>query len=172
MKNNKGMSLIEIIIVIAILAILTVGTLGGINYIRYGNAKECAYEINAALDKVRMEAMSRAEKPYLYLYEFDNSYYMRQSTASASAELLNETGVRLGNKQLRLFYQTTLSAEQEITGFTGGTYMKLGFDKSTGGISSNSADSSYYNKIIIKDADGTVRYTITLIKATGKHYVE
>ncbi len=172
MKNNKGMSLIEIIIVIAILAILTTGALGGMNYIRYGNAKSCAYEINAALDKVRMEAMSKAEKPYLYIYQFNGSYYMMQSTAVASASLLNASGTRLGNQQLILSYETTHPASEDISRYEDGKYMAISFDKTKGGISTNPSDSCYYKKILIKDSDGTVRYTITLIRATGKHYVE
>ncbi len=172
MRNDKGMSLAEIILVIAILAIFAGGAIGGMSYIRYGNAKTCASEINAALDRVRLEAMSRAEKPFLYIYQSGDSYYMKVSTEPATEALLDATGTRLGNRQLRLFYETTVSASSiEIGNFASGSYMQLGFEKGTGGISANPADSSYYNKIMVADSDGTPRYTITLVKATGKHFI-
>ncbi|SHO53935.1 prepilin-type N-terminal cleavage/methylation domain-containing protein [Anaerocolumna xylanovorans] len=172
MKRNRGITLIEIIIVIAILSVLTVMTFGGLNYIKYGNAKRCAYELNAALDKIRIEDMSKAEKSYLYIYLHGDSYYMKESTSGPSAGLLDNSGVLIGNRQLGIFYQTSAdpAAEQEVGDFTSGNYMKVSFEKSTGELSSNGTD--YYKNILIKDQDGTIRYTIRLIQASGKHFVK
>gem|GEM_PF-1550503 len=170
MKNNKGMSMIEIILVLAILALLSTGMLTGINYIQYGNTKKCSNLIDSALDKVRIDAMSKAEKPYLYLYEFEGSYYMLESAETTPT--LDSSGTKLGNRQVRLYYSTDPGGVAEITSSIPLHYMKIGFVKSTGGIAQN-ADNSYYDEILIKNGAGTeTRYTITLIKATGKHYIE
>lgn len=177
-SSNKGITLVEIIIVLAILSVLAVSTFSGLSYIRYGNAKSCAYQINAALDKIRLDNMSKADKAYLYLYQFNGSYYMRESTGPASAALLNGEGVLLGNRQLGLFYQTSAgSGEQEVGDFGSGTFLGLSFEKSTGELSIHEVAGvppapSYCNRILIKDRDGTIRYTIHLIQASGKHYVE
>lgn len=172
MKNNRGITLVEIIIVITILSILTVMTFGGLHYIKYGNAKRCAYELNAALDKIRIEDMSKAEKAYLYIYLYRDSYYMKESTSEASAALLDDSGVLLGNKQLGIYYQTSADplAEQEAGDFASGSFMKISFEKSTGELSSNGT--AYYKNIRIRDRGGTIRYTIRLIQASGKHFVE
>lgn len=173
MKENKGTTLIEIIVVVTILSILAGGSISGINYIKHANTKKCAYRINDELYKVRLQAVSQLVRPYLYIYQYKGSYYMTTDTATPTADLLDDSGTLLGNNQLALYYQTNLSAVDHVIGdFTSGNYMKISFSKDTGGVTVNSSDSSYYNKILIKDSKGTLRYTIHLIQSTGKHYIE
>lgn len=172
MKNNKGVSLVEIIIVIAILSVLGVSTFGGIHYLRYGNAKRCTYEIDAALNKIRLENMSKAEKANLYIYQYGGHYYMRVSPSSPTEELLNSNGTELGNNQFVISYETSTHPGTNVAvgDYTSGNYMTLGFDKSTGELSSNGT--GYYERIVITDRDGTLLYSIRLIQASGKHFIE
>lgn len=172
MKNNKGVSLVEIIIVIAILSVLGVSTFGGIRYLRYGNAKRCAYEIDAALNKIRLENMSKAEKANLYIYQYGGHYYMRVSPSSPTTALLNGNGTELGNNQFVISYETSTHPGTSIAvgDYTSGNYMTLCFDKSTGELSSNGT--GFYERIVITDRDGTLLYTIRLIQASGKHFIE
>lgn len=172
MKESRGITLVELIIVIAILSLAAAMSFGGLHYIKYGNAKRCAYELNAALDRIRLEDMSRAEKTYLYIYRHGDSYYMTESTSEPTAVLLGDSGVLLGNRQLGISWQTSAEpvSEQEVEDFPSGKYMKVSFEKSTGELSGNGAD--YYKYILIKDRDGTIRYTIRLIQASGKHFVK
>lgn len=172
MDNNKGVSFVEIIIVIAILSVLGVSAFGGIRYINYGNKKNCAYTINAALDKIRLENMSKAEKASLYIYRSGNGYFMRVSAAVPMDAHLDDTGSQLGNDRFVISYETTArpGTKVEVGDYASGKYLKLSFDKGTGELNSNGTD--YYNNIYISDRDGTVQYTIRLIQASGKHFVQ
>jgi prepilin-type N-terminal cleavage/methylation domain-containing protein len=178
MKNNKGISLVEIIIVLAVLSILSVTAFSGINYIKYANSKKCAYKIDSALDRVRMQVMSKANKEYLYIYQYNNDYYMKENTMSTpTATLLDDSGTKLGNKQIKLFYRTTsmsvASPDEEVGSYANRSYIRLSFKKSSGSfITITESGTDYYNEIKIKDRNGTLKYTVTLIQSTGKHYVE
>lgn len=171
MRNNKGFTLIELILVVAILALFAGGVIQGISYITYADTKRCANRIDAAIDQVRLDAMSRAVKPCLYLYEYDGSYYMKIVDSAAISPILDDKGTRLANSQIKIAYRTTSMADVDPdTLITGGTFMKLDFVKSTGGIAEYNG--TYYNRILVKDNDGTVKYTITMVQGTGKHFIE
>lgn len=177
LNYNKGVSLVEIIIVIAIIAIFASSALGGIHYIQYADSKKCATEIDAAIDKARIKAMSQANHPSLYLYQYHNIYYLREigtDVADPSSQL-DDTGVRLANQQLKLYYRTSNMNPTDPDNLIRETpspsiVVKLRFIKSTGGIASI-AGTNYYNQILIKDNNGVLKYTITLIQATGKHFI-
>lgn len=172
MKKNKGFSLIELIVTLAILALLVSTVISSINYINYGNAKKCANEIDMTLGKVRLDDMSRDAVSYLYIYKYNNCYYMMES--QLAAPVLDDNGIKLGNGQISLWYRTRLgSDDKKIDGTSGTSYMKIGFEKGTGGVMANpGATSDYYNRIMVKNLGETdTRYTIVLVQATGKHFI-
>lgn len=175
MRNNKGISLVEIIIIIAILAVLAGGTISGINYIRYANTKNCANVINAAIGRVRIEAMSKTNKPSLYIYQHNNNYFMRviDNTISDPTTLFNENGTRLSNSQVQLCYRTSgmdPSDPDVVINDTTPEFLRIGFVKNTGGIEPIAGTNSV-NQILIRNQNGTLEYTITLVQATGKHII-
>ena len=178
MKHNEGMSFIEIIIVITILAIFAGSTIGSISYLQYADTKKCAGEINTAIEKVRMDAMCMVNKPSLYLYQYNNIYYMKEIGTDIPNPLakLDDTGTRLANKHVQLSYRTdnmAPAASDVVISAASipAVYMKLGFIKSTGGIAYIDGTTDIYNQILIKDDHGELQYTITLVQATGKHFI-
>lgn len=179
MRNNKGVSLIELIIAIAILAVLAGSTVGAVRYIQYGNTKRCAYKINAKIDEVRFQDMSKVNKPSLYIYQYQGDYYMKiMGTEVANpAAALDGDGIKLANSQVRLYYRTSkmVSTDADVLiqdavapGIP--VYLKLEFTKDTGAVKPI-APSSYVNEILVRDDNGSLRYTITLVQITGKHFV-
>lgn len=178
MRNNKGISLVELIIVIAIITLFAGGSIAGIQYLHYAGARQCVNEMDAAIEKVRMEAMSKTNKPYLYLYQYQNAYYMKVLGADIVDPelLLDEKGTKVANRRLTLCYRTSTmnSGDTDLVltdmASGGGHYIKLGFIKSTGGIAPLS-DSSYYSRILVKNQEERLLYTITLVQATGKHSI-
>ena len=70
MKNRKkGFTMLELIIVIAILGIFTALTSLTFAYIRSGNVKSAAKTVDATLDTLRIETMSRFKTPKMYIYK-------------------------------------------------------------------------------------------------------
>ncbi len=60
-KNNKGYSLVELIVVIAIIAVLGVGATWSIILVFSANAKTCANDIVGAISECKIETMSKGQ---------------------------------------------------------------------------------------------------------------
>lgn len=171
-NKNTGYSMIELIIVIAILAILSSGTFYTLNYIKYANTLKCAKEINFMIDKVKLEAMSKIDKPDLYIYKFGDNYYMK---ASSIIPTLDETGIKIGGHGIDIYYQG--SGETSDSLLDASKIIRMGFSRSTGAFLNNGSPASpgtitdpvFYNKIIIK---GRKTHTITMYETTGKHEID
>lgn len=172
-RNNKGFSLVELILVMAILAILTVVTYNNISYLSYANAKSCSQKINSTLERGRQFAMSKKDTPSYFLYKYNDSIYYK--IAATDTITVDANGVKLGNEELNLYY-TTLNDTSEIK-INNGDCMKIEFKKSSGGLKPlpkiNPLDAdNFYDAIVLKNTDGVTRYIIHIISITGKHYVE
>ena len=61
MKNdNRGMSIIEIVIILAMMAVLLGFMTNIVGYLSGKQARECAYKIDASLAGIRMDTMSKS----------------------------------------------------------------------------------------------------------------
>lgn len=168
MKGNKGFTLIEMILVIAILAIMAAGAISGMNYIKYGNTKKCVALITSALDEVRIDTMSMAEKPYLYLYYYDSYYYYLESTDAAltvSGGGLKDNGIRIANSQVTIFYKPSGGAEKDLSAAGEDNYIRIAYSKSKGTFDKKLP---FYEEITVK---GITDYVIHMVLETGKHYL-
>lgn len=172
-RNNKGFSLVELILVFAILAILTVVGYNNISYLNYANAKSCAQNLNATLERGRQFAMSKKDTPSYFLYKYNDCIYYKINSSDTVA--LDENGMKLGNDSLDLYYSTVEDTSEKKV--NNGDCMKIEFKKSSGGLKPlpkvhAGDDDDFYNRIILKNTDGVTRYVIHIISITGKHYVE
>ena len=57
-NNNKGFSMVELIITIAIMAILTGSFVAAAGYLKYANAKSGAKKINTELSELKLNNLS------------------------------------------------------------------------------------------------------------------
>ena len=173
-KDNKGFSMVEMIIVIAIVGILagTVVVLSG--HIKYGNTKKVAAAIDTSISKLQAYAMSKSGKQYMYIYQSGGDYYTAKLTdnlTSFDASKLNDTnGTKIANGSVEIFVNS--ESGDKISGHS---FIKLAYDKS--GIfdanatkavieSGGASGESEINTIVVK---GGSTFTIKLIKSTGKH---
>ena len=78
MKDNRGYSLVELVIVIAIIAVMSTFIFLGFGLLTGQNARECANDLSAALDKEKNYALTRSAMVdcYLELTYHDNAYYV------------------------------------------------------------------------------------------------
>lgn len=167
-QNNKGYSLVEIIIVIAILAILSTVAYNNFSYIKYANTKTCAKEINSQYEKARQLAMSKPERPDYYIYKYNDNIYLKLISSSV-APVLDNTGTLIGNGGIDVYYTTT-SNPTKIK-LNNGDNIKIQFKKSSGGLKPITA-SEFYNQIIVCTEGSTTGETIHLVEVTGKHYMD
>lgn len=160
MRNNKGFSLVELIVVIAIMAVMvgasviTVGMIGGFK------AKECAQSIETTLNKARVDTMGKFSV-YLKFYQgADGAFYVDTYTNGAFGST-----ERVGKKGVTVSYadENDLSNLRALdsTGF----YVQ--FDRSSGALRSPEVGATArVEKIVVTQGSKTI--TITIYPETGK----
>lgn len=162
LQQNRGITLIEILVVVAILSI-AVGMAGiSISLLFSRDAESCAKSIDTMLETSRMRTMSR---------EGVHSFVL--DTASGECEIAPD-----GDRE-ELPSRVTVSLTSVGTyDFSSNTVIEVDFDKSTGRVLALRADSVPVNiddvsliRMHAENQDGK-RATVVLVVATGKHFVE
>lgn len=161
--NNKGYSLVELIVVLAILAVMAGGMISVVGYLSGSKAKSAAYTIQSAINKARTEAMSKstgmegdvAGVKDVYLNIKQNSageyYAVLQSKTSRTEEYL-------GNNRLEIRGGSEL--------ITATTPLYIDFQRDTGEIKIHPDTLKDITEITVKQ--GNVTYRISFVKVTGK----
>ncbi|MCR5603032.1 MAG: prepilin-type N-terminal cleavage/methylation domain-containing protein [Lachnospiraceae bacterium] len=189
-KDNRGFSLVELIISIAIIVIV-LGMLGAsLNYIGNSQARSLANAIKTAVGQARIQTMGKYDT-YLYIYKSsgDNRYYKEtwkrsRSNVGGSDELIRENRELLGKERPMVkYYVEGDTSEHEIDGTNG---LLIKFDRTNGkeieedmgsghtdedgnnittGIGTGTK-SVLCNQIVIYY--GTKEYNVRIVPATGK----
>ncbi len=162
LRDNRGVSLLELIVVIAILAILATGTVSLFGLLRTADTAKAARLIDSVMEEVRMDTMSRSQKQYLYLYCIGDRIYLKASPQAASGEagLDAESGRRLA-KGITLFYKKETEGEDYLEA---GESLRISFERSSGAFDPG------YEYIRIHGPSHTSE--ITCIPETGRHWVK
>lgn len=159
--NQKGMTLIEIVLVIGIIGILAGSSIALFGHIRYANTKKAAETIDTALDKLQVRTMSKAGVPYLYIYQLDDGYYMKilqEELTAFDAAKFTRDAVKLCNKDT-VISVTTPAGTRAVSGMD---YAGIAYTKSA----------AFDTDISSIEVQGTMTFRIKLVKDTGKHFVE
>ena len=154
-RNNKGLTLIEILVVIAIMSIAVGGAGVGLSLAYSRDAEKCAKSINAALENARMLAMSQKGN---FTMELDMENHILYIHSSESTTPVHEEDLQS---------RVTISVPDDASA----TSVTVQFDKSTGKVLSMSSESGGILRIRAENMNGK-RATVVLVKGTGKHYVE
>ncbi|MDE7342174.1 MAG: prepilin-type N-terminal cleavage/methylation domain-containing protein [Lachnospiraceae bacterium] len=168
-KDNKGYSLVELIIVIAIMALLTGTAFFSINMIFGAGAKACANDIKEALAENKVTAMGKSgARVEIYRDASDDCVYAVQWIKSGTSwepkkadESGNPVPEKLGNSRVYVSY-TTGGTETELTS---GSSLMIGYDRSNGSFTDKNG-CTLCEKIYVKG--GSRSYELTLIELTGK----
>lgn len=167
-KDNKGYSLVELIIVIAIMALLAVTTLFSISMIFGASAKACANDIKEALAENKVTAMGKSEaKVEIYRDAADDCVYVRQWVKKGDV-WESKDPEQLGNSRVYVAY--VAEGETDETELTAGSSLQICYDRSNGSFSDKSDGCILCEEIYVKG--GSRFYKLTLTKLTGKVVVE
>lgn len=155
MKNDKGFSLIELIVVIAIMTVLTVGTVMGMSSVFQMEYHTVAKNIVANLNYTQTAAMAKS-LAYLTLTSEKDAYYI--TVTEGKDDKQKTTRKKLCSRKNEIYYTTSQKPEpQELKE---GESLCLSYRKTSGAslpmILSVSEDGQFsfasYN-----DADGTTQ---------------
>jgi prepilin-type N-terminal cleavage/methylation domain-containing protein len=177
MRNNRGFSLLELIVAVALIAIsLTVLSLS-ISEIFASNAKECANQLDALLSQCKVDAMSQSGNVYLEVY---------QDTDGVHAKIINDKNPtvplvdqKIGKNSLSVQYQDSAGTTPHSIPSSDPLY--LSFDRTTGAfldlyrcqrlVGTPSVSSGVFcAKLTVSSGRKTIN--ITLYPSTGGHILE
>lgn len=186
--DNRGFSLVELIIVIAIMVII-LGMLGAsLNFIGNSQARSLANSIKTAIGQTRIQTMGKYDS-YLYIYRdpSDDKYYKKVWKRSNLGILEAEDREAIGKQKpiVKYYIEGDTSTEHILDGSHGllikfdrtngkeveailptGTYTdENGIDIDTGIIGAEKK-SVKCDKIVV--SFGGKEYVITIVPATGK----
>lgn len=173
MKNNKGFTLVELVIVVAIIAISITFVGATISSVFSYDNKKCIRSLDASISQCRVNAMSREGSPYMKVVRKEDGIYCEfyEKGKQVSTE-------KIGKKKVTLTIVPSWGGEWEVTQ---GKPLYLSFHRGTGSFMSLSGaenlenpsvpiEDIYCKKISAKGSQETI--SVVLVPPTGKHYVE
>ncbi len=173
--NNKGMSLVEVMVVVAIVTILGAVGIMGINAMTGKPAQKCVQQIMYSLEKHRTSTMGKASAQYVLSREANGDIYAKEYLSTEEdvtvfAEPVNE--YKLGDKKMKISYVCSASgagSSPTTTVLETTTPLTLQFDRSSGAFKKQ-GNGTYCTEIIVERGGRT--YKLTLVPLTGKVYVQ
>lgn len=189
MKNNKGYSLVEIVIVIAIMAVMGAFIFIGVGLLTGQNARECASNISAALGKEKNYSLTRSATIdcYMELILEDDGYYIRYyqpenavvtgrdpSGAVKQDDWVLAEEEKIGKKSVKI--QCMLDDGSSLfdaeDGFSEGDSVRIVFDRISGAFKSIVVSGTDYTDTFNHfEIDSGRTYEIQVYRETGKHVV-
>ncbi|HKL79080.1 MAG TPA: prepilin-type N-terminal cleavage/methylation domain-containing protein [Mobilitalea sp.] len=171
MRDNRGFTLIELIVVMLIVGVLAIGSILGVKVLGFGSTQSTVKRIDSMLNYLQIENMTRSKPFYMIIEEADGKYFLsvQKDTIEISREELEL--VRGEITYVTKSGMTYLVHENEITGRDTSKKLEITFKKDTGGVGENRATPpETITKIIV--STNSRSYTIRLVEVTGKHYIE
>lgn len=173
MKNNKGFSLVELIIVLAILAVVTGVSFVALGYVYGKNVKSTIEKVDNSLLKIQSYTMSKStggRDIYMRLTKKSDGYYVEYWHAgigTGAPALLESENIGKKNYTITAYYDGGSSGTVTV-GSAQNSQVDIYFDRSTGGLLPLTAGGdTYWSKIEVR-AGGTGGYSVSISKITGK----
>lgn len=176
-KNNKGYSLVELIIVVAIITIIGGTVAYSISLIFSADAKGCAHSLASALADTKVNAMGR-DGAYMELKRDDSGDIWVTQWVKKSTWMESGNPQKIGTRRISVFYfaeGTDVGSFDPSAGseLANGTTIYLSFDRSTGAYietfklkDGTQVSGSFYDGFEV--IGGSKDYLIDLNKLTGK----
>lgn len=170
-KDNRGLSLIELVVVIAIMAIMMTSVGIGISAVSRKSVDKCAERLKQMLQSDRAATMGRYDSK-LEVYIDGGTIYAREYTKrDASSAYVGGTPVELGVADIKV--EIEAEGNRYALGDPGGIpKLIIQFDRSSGGLKKmpvemgTALSGKYCSKIII--SRGTKSKEIEISYLTGK----
>lgn len=167
MKNindNRGFSLVELIVVILIMAIVGGGATVGIMTMYSADAKKCTTIISSELSNARIQAMTKSQEVTVYIHEGETGKYYIDIIYDDDYANPYESE-RITSKATIQYMETATSPATDIP--AGG--IKLAFDRGSGAFNFTSGTFNKCYCIIVTASNVS---TVYLVEDTGRNYVE
>lgn len=170
--DNKGFSLVELIIVVAIMTAMLGVLVFSFSMATGREAQKCAYNMSECLDRAKSIAMAKSGTNDAYVEiskttsnSYIAQYFVPDSPVKKPATYHMAEEETLGSGRVVITYGSG------GTKITGATKLKITFDRLTGGVKEISVGGA---AVSVKDIYLSYGrgYKLVIAKGTGKHTVE
>ena len=178
MKDNKGFSLIELIIALAIMSVILGMLIANMGYISNSAAKGCANSLKTAIGQTRIKTMGKQETLlYIYKDSADGRYY-KQFITKVNDSVHYEPVEMIGKHYPSVNYSYVNSSGTTVTDTINagsGNGLLIAFDRTNGKekvvsgqalADGSTKDSVSCNNITV--CGGGADYIVEIVPATGK----
>ena len=163
--DNKGYSLIELVIVLAIIAVLMGTVFYSIILVFSANAKSCANNIQRSIGDCKVTTMGKADA-YMELFrESDGTVYTQMHVTESDGTVTDEERQKVGTNKVYVGYEADGDTK---TSLEAGDKIVIRFDRSSGGFRPDAGGVIYKNIYV---EGGSKKYRIEMIPFTGKSQV-
>ncbi len=172
-RDNKGFSLVEIIVVLAILAIAGLLGISGLGYVFGQSVKSCADELKSSIGETRINTMGKYETT-IHIYEGTDGFYKQEfqwEVAGGTGSWVSENPQKVGKSYLTLQYRL----EDGTVGNIDSDGIWISFNRSSGrervmtATPSGTGVTGMFDRIIV---NGSLTRTVIIVPATGKIMVQ
>ena len=169
-KDNRGMSLVEIILVIALMIVVAGFTGYGVSLIGQRPVEECARKVEIVLNQNRTNSMGKKEA-YLEFYMTDDGRAAFQecwkSVRDSDDSIVNrgaETVIGAADVKMRFVYKDATGVESVVPMGTG--HIRVSFKRDSGSLVEETSG-GVLDRIEIYKGEGYIK-TVSIDKLTGK----
>ena len=182
-KDNRGVTLVELVIAIAIMGILVGFFVVGTGYINNSVAKGAANSIKTGIGQTRVKTMGQKET-YLYIYKDGQSYMMETVNKGSKTgdPITTEKKEKIAKSKATVSFKINKNTGGSIgpTTIDGSNYLLIGFNRENGkldlsgetlnfdGTSKTVTSATDESSIVINVVSGPYDYEIKVHAATGK----
>ena len=164
-QDNRGVSLVEILIVVSIITVLAGVGIYSVSLMSGKPAMKCAQKIMYSLERHRTTAMSKVGAKYLLEQDGDKVYfreYVIDGADASGAWVLNSQS-EVGSSGVTVTYMLDSDTTPQPLP------LELEFDRSSGAFKPQ-ASGRYCTRIVA--SRGGKDYKLTLVPLTGKVYID
>ncbi len=173
MKDNRGFTLIELIISIAIVAMLLGGVAMSMDLLVLADTKSCAEKINVTLSQLRLETMSKGSMNHYMIIEWNDSdscYYLNAVTSTIpldetnwKTEAVTIKAKKIANSKITISYTDQLDGSNIRIIDASNPCKIVNFQTGSGAFKSS------WRQIIVASRADTL--TVCMVLKSGKHYI-
>lgn len=173
MKQNKGYSLIELIVVIAVSVTLLGGGILQMRTVFAYYAKQCAKNVEAQLNNVQITNMSKkTTEMEIYKKASDGAYFVKVTENKGITGAEKVTEKQVGKSSLLITYSMK-ATDDDVQTLGSGQKILIRFDRTTGALKVDPTINLGCHRIWIKQKGNNNKiYTVTIHQETGKIEVD